>query len=65
MGSLCQASLAESMETGTKNRCVIEATHVLERKLRKDFKFKAFPKCVGPQILSPEIVDYVGTREHY
>jgi len=35
-GSLCQAVLAETVETGTKNRCVIEATHVLRRKLRKD-----------------------------
>ena len=26
----------ETVETGTKNRCVIEATHVLQRKLRKD-----------------------------
>ena len=26
--SLCQAFLAETVETGTKNRCVIEATHV-------------------------------------
>ena len=33
--SLCQAVLAETVETGTKNRCVIEATHVLRRKLRK------------------------------
>ena len=32
----CQAFLAENVETGTKNRCVIEATHVLRRKLRKD-----------------------------
>ena len=24
-------------ETETKNRCVMEATHVLRRKLRKDF----------------------------
>ena len=35
-GSLCQAFLAETVETGTKNRCVIEATHVMRRKLRKD-----------------------------
>ena len=35
-GSLCQAFLAETVETGTKNRCVIEALHVLQRKLRKD-----------------------------
>ena len=34
--SLCQAFLAESVETGTRNRCVIEATHVLRRKIRKD-----------------------------
>ena len=34
--SLCQAFLAETMETGNKNRCVMEATHVLRRKLRKD-----------------------------
>ena len=33
--SLCQAFLAETMQTGTKNRCVTEATHVLRRKLRK------------------------------
>ena len=32
----CQAFLAETVETGTKKRCVIEATHVLRRKLRKD-----------------------------
>ena len=35
-GSLCQAFLAETVETGNKNHCVIEATHVLRRKLRKD-----------------------------
>ena len=35
-GSLCQAFLADTVETVTKNRCVIEATHVLQRKLRKD-----------------------------
>ena len=29
------AFLAETVETGTKNRCLIEATHVLRRKLRK------------------------------
>ena len=35
-GSLCQAFLAEAVETGNKNRCVAEATSVLQRKLRKD-----------------------------
>ena len=28
-------------------------------------KFKAFPKRVGPRILSLERVDYFGTSEHY
>ena len=32
--SLCQAFLAETVETGNKNRCVTEATHVLGRKLK-------------------------------
>ena len=32
--SLCQASVAEIVETGNKNRCVTEATHVLRRKLK-------------------------------
>ena len=29
--SLCQAFLAETVETGTKNLCVIEATHVFAK----------------------------------
>ena len=58
-----QAFLAETVETETKNRCVIEATHVLRRKLRN--KFRAFPKRVGPRILSLESVDYFGVSEHY
>ena len=33
--SLCQAFLAETVQTGTKNRQVTEATHVLRRTLRK------------------------------
>ena len=28
-------------------------------------KFRAFPKCVGPRILSLKSVDYFGTSEHY
>ena len=28
-------------------------------------KFRAFPKQVGPRILSLESVDYFGTSEHY
>ena len=35
-----------------------------EESLRK-IKFVAFPKCVGPRILSLESVDYFGTSEHY
>ena len=33
--SLCQAFLAETVQTGTKNRCATEVTLVLRRKLRK------------------------------
>ena len=61
---MCQAFLAETVETGTTNRCVIEATHVLRRKLGK-IKFRAFPKRVGLRILSLESSDYFGTSEHY
>ena len=28
-------------------------------------KFRAFPECVGPRILSLESVDYFGTSDHY
>ena len=35
-GTVCKAFLAETVETGNKNRCLIEATYVLRRKLRKD-----------------------------
>ena len=35
---MCQAFLEETVETGTKNRCVIEATHASRRTLRKDFR---------------------------
>ena len=35
-GSMYQALLVETVETGYKNRCVTKATHVLQRKLRKD-----------------------------
>ena len=29
-----------------------------------NIKFRAFPKRVGPPILSLESIDYYGTREH-
>ena len=35
-----------------------------EKSLGK-IKFKAFPKRVGPRILSLESVDFFGTIEHY
>ena len=47
---------------------MIKARLVLQRKLRKDsgiVKFRAFPKCVTPRIVSLESVDYFGTSEHY
>ena len=53
--------LAETVETGNKNRCMTEATHVLRRKLR----FRAFPEQVCPRIPSLESVDYFGTSEHF
>ena len=52
---------AETVETGNKNRCATEATHVSWRKLR----FRAFPDRVCPRILSLESVDYFGTTEHF
>ena len=61
-GSLFQASLAETVKTGNKNCCVIEATHNLRRKLK--IKFRAFPKRVSPRILSLESFDNFGTNEH-
>ena len=52
--------LAENVETGNKNRCVTEATHVLRRKLR----LRAFSERICLGILSLESVDYFGTSEH-
>ena len=57
--SLCQAFPGEAGETGTKNRCVMEVTCL------ENIQFRAFPKRVGPRILSLESVDYFGTSEHY
>ena len=38
----------------------VEATHAL----RRNIKFRAFPKRVGPRILSLQSVDFFGTSEH-
>ena len=40
---------------------MIEATHVLQLERLGKIKFRAFPKRVGPRILSHESVDYFGT----
>ena len=55
---------AETVETGNKNRCVTEATHVLKKSFGK-VKFRAFLKRVGQRILSLESDDCFGTSEHY
>ena len=55
--------LAETVETGTKNCCVMPRMFY-EESLGK-IKFRAFPKRVGPRILSLESVDYVAASEHY
>ena len=34
--------LAETVETGDESRCLIEATHVLRRKLRKKLNLELF-----------------------
>ena len=61
-GSMCQVFLAETVETGNiKKRCVIM---FCEESLGK-IKFRAFPKRVGPRIVSLESVDYFGISEHY
>ena len=54
----------DTKESGTKNHCMIKATHVCEESLG-NIKFKAFLKRVGPRILSLESVDYSGGSEHY
>ena len=62
--SLCQAFLVETVETETKNLCVIEPRMFCEESLEK-IKVRAFPKRIVPRILSLESVDYFGTSVHY
>ena len=57
--------LAETVENENKNRCVIEAMHVLQRSSTGKIKFRAFPKRVGLRILLLQSIDYFGTSEHY
>ena len=53
-GSLCQVFLVET----------VQPRMFCEESLGK-IKFRAFPKRVGPRILSLESVDYFGTSEHF
>ena len=39
---MCQAFVADTEETGPKNRCMIEATHVLRRKLTERLNLELF-----------------------
>ena len=58
-GSLCQAFLAETVKT-ERGR----SQFFCEESLGK-IKVRAFPKRVGPRILSLESVEYFATSEHY
>ena len=64
---MCQAFLAETVETGTKNRCVIDAPDLTPHMFCEEnvLKIRAFPKRVDPRILSLESVDYFEKSEHY
>ena len=57
----------ETVETGNKNHCVTEATHVLQRKLIKDkCDLEPFRKGSSTKlILSLESFDYFGTSEYF
>ena len=63
-GSLCQAFLAKTVETGTKNHCHRSQACLAKKNLGK-IEFRAFPKRVSPQILLLESNDYFGTCEHH
>ena len=59
-GSLCQAFLAEAVKT-ERGR---SHAFLCEESLGK-IKVRAFPKRVGPRILSLESAEYFATSEHY
>ena len=56
-----QAFLAETVKTGDKNRGVTKAMH----RIGSCERYRAFPKRVGPQILSLESIDYFGTSDYF
>ena len=55
------------METGTKNRCVIDATHVVHARVKayERLNLELFGNVSVHDILSRESVDYFGASEHY
>ena len=61
---MCQAFLAETVELGIRIIAWLKPRTFGEEDLGK-IKFRAFPKRVGPQILSLESVYFLGTSEHY
>ena len=64
--SWCQAFLTETVEIRNKLRIVAwPKPHMFCEESLGKIKFRAFPKRVGPRILSLESVDYLGTSEHY
>ena len=58
--ALSQEFLAETVETGHKNRGVTKAMHRIENCER----YRAFPERVGPQTLSLESIDYFGISDY-
>ena len=59
-----QAFLVETMETGLRIVARLKPRMFCEESLGK-IKFRAFPKRVGPRILSLQSLDYFGTSEHH
>ena len=58
-GSLCRAFLVETVETGNKNRCVIELSHACLGKVN----FRAFARCVGHLLKALITLEQVNTTE--
>ena len=62
-GSLCQAFVAETVETGNKN--LWSKPRMFCEQSLGTIKLRTFPKRVGPRILSLQSVDYLGASEHF
>ena len=63
--SFSSASFSKLPETGIKNRCVIEVTHFLRRKLRGRLNLELFRNMSVHEFCRLKSVDYFGTSEHY